>query len=105
VIASSFDLNYNLTWILGYLTRELGVDAADVLILNPVSSRLDYGGAAGFRTKDAEKAIMRTGRHHAMRAVMDRQLVYFRTLKTNRMTCSPLKFWRMKILHVIMACP
>jgi PAS domain S-box-containing protein/putative nucleotidyltransferase with HDIG domain len=81
VIASSFDLRYNLTWILEYLTKELGVDAADILILNPVSSRLEYGGGAGFRTRATEKTIMQSGQRHAMRAVLDRQLVYFPNLK------------------------
>jgi len=81
VIASSFDLRYNLGWILDNLTKELGVDAADILILNPVSSRLEYGGGTGFRTKSTEKEIMQSGLRYAMRAVLDRQLVYFPNLK------------------------
>jgi len=81
VIASSFDMHYNLTWILESVTKELGVDAADVLILNPVSSQLEYGGGVGFRNKVPEKSLARPAQSHAMRAVLDRQLVHIPNLK------------------------
>jgi PAS domain S-box-containing protein/putative nucleotidyltransferase with HDIG domain len=76
VIASSFDMHYNLSWNLDSVTRELGVDAANVLVLNPVSSQLDYGSAIGFRARISEKAFVRSGQSHAMRAVLDRQVVH-----------------------------
>jgi PAS domain S-box-containing protein/putative nucleotidyltransferase with HDIG domain len=81
VIASSFNLRYNLAWILESVTKELGVDAADVLILNPGSSQLEFGGSTGFRIKAAEKAFERQNQSHALRAVLDRQLVHIPNLK------------------------
>ncbi len=56
------------------------MDAADVLILNPVSGRLDYGGAVGF-TPNPEKVVYGLGQSHAMRAVLDRQVVHIPDLK------------------------
>ncbi len=81
VIASSFDLRYNLAWILKSVTKELGVDAADVLILNPFSSQLDYGGGTGFQNKAADKVFVHPGQSHALHAVLDRQLVHIPNLK------------------------
>jgi PAS domain S-box-containing protein/putative nucleotidyltransferase with HDIG domain len=81
VIASSFDLHYNLTWILEAVVKELGADAADVMILNPVSSRLDFGSEIGFRSRTAEKALVQLGQSHAIRAVLDRQLIQIPDLK------------------------
>ncbi len=81
VIASSFDLHYNLTWILEYVVKELSVDATDVLILNPVSSRLEYGRAVGFSTQTLEKSLTGLGQSHAMRVILDRQVVYIPDLK------------------------
>ena len=92
VIASSFDLHYNLTWILDASVKELGVDAADVLILNPVSSRLDYGSEVGFRSRTAEKALVQLGQSHAIRAVLDRQLVHIPDLKDQPIDPLSVKF-------------
>jgi len=80
VIASSFDMHYNLSWILESVTKELGVDAADILILNAVSSQLQYGGGVGFHNKAPDKSLLRPVQSHAMRAVLDRQLVHIPNL-------------------------
>jgi PAS domain S-box-containing protein/putative nucleotidyltransferase with HDIG domain len=81
VITSSFDLRYNLTWILESVTKELGLDAADILILNPISNQLEYGGEVGFRNKATEKKLVRPGQSHALDVIMDRQLLHIPDLK------------------------
>jgi putative nucleotidyltransferase with HDIG domain len=81
VVTSSFDLHNSLAMILKRVTDELGVDAADVLMLNPVSIQLDYGSGVGFRTKAAEKTSMHLGRGYAGRVALERQLIRVANLK------------------------
>jgi PAS domain S-box-containing protein/putative nucleotidyltransferase with HDIG domain len=91
VIASSFDLHYNLSWILGSVTKELALDAADILLLNPVSSQLEFGAETGFRSKAAEKAFVRPGQSLALRVIMDRQLVHIPNLQDRPNDLLPIK--------------
>ncbi len=81
VIASSFDLRYNLAWILEFVTKELGVDAADVLTLNAVLSQLEFGSGKGFRGKSIEKRLTQLSQSLAMRVVLDRQVVHIPDVK------------------------
>ena len=75
VIAANFDLKLSLSEILAHVTKELGVDAADILILNPDSNMLEYGSARGFRTRAVRKAEVRLGESYAGRVALERQLV------------------------------
>jgi PAS domain S-box-containing protein/putative nucleotidyltransferase with HDIG domain len=75
VIAANFDINLCLCEILTHVTVELGIDAADILILNSVSQLLEFGAERGFRTKAIAKAQVRMGESYAGRAAMERQLV------------------------------
>jgi putative nucleotidyltransferase with HDIG domain len=75
LIASNFDLNLSLSEILTYVTKELGVDAADILLLNPGLQMLEYGAGLGFRTNAIRKAQMRLGESYAGRVALERQLV------------------------------
>ncbi|MDO8674190.1 MAG: response regulator [Dehalococcoidia bacterium] len=75
VIASNFDLGLSLSEILIHVTTELGVDAADILVLNSISQMLEFGAGRGFRTKAAETMQVRLGECHAGRAALDRQIV------------------------------
>ncbi|MGB8215394.1 MAG: HD domain-containing phosphohydrolase [Anaerolineales bacterium] len=75
VIAANFDLNLSLSEILTHVTIELGVDAADILILNPNLHMLEYGADRGFRSKAIRKAQVRLGESYAGRAALERRLV------------------------------
>ena len=75
VIAANFDLKLSLSEILAHVTKELGVDAADILVLNPDSNMLEYGSARGFRTRAVRKAEVRLGESYAGRVALERQLV------------------------------
>ena len=81
VITSIFDLNLSLSEILGHVTKELGVDAADILILDPNSLMLEFGGEQGFRTNAIRKVRVRLGESHAGRAALERQLIQIPNLK------------------------
>ena len=75
VIAANFDLKLSLSEILAHVTKELGVDAADILVLNPDSNMLEYGSARGFRTRAVRKAEVRLGESYAGRVALERQLI------------------------------
>jgi PAS domain S-box-containing protein/putative nucleotidyltransferase with HDIG domain len=81
LIASNFDLNLSLSEILNHVTKELGVDAADILLLNPNSLMLEFGAEHGFRTTAIRKGQVRLGESYAGRAALERQLVQVSNLK------------------------
>ena len=81
VIAANFDLKLSLAEILIHVILELGIDAADILVLNSSSQMLEYGAERGFRTKAVRKAQIRLGESYAGRAVIKRQLVQISNLK------------------------
>jgi PAS domain S-box-containing protein/putative nucleotidyltransferase with HDIG domain len=81
VIASNFDLELNLLEILKHVTVELGVDAADILILNSNSQTLEYGAESGFRTQAIRNRQVRLGESYAGRAALERRLVEIPNLK------------------------
>jgi PAS domain S-box-containing protein/putative nucleotidyltransferase with HDIG domain len=81
VIAANFDLKLSLLEILSHVTIELGVDAADILILNSSSQVLEFGAEHGFRTKIARKEFVRLGENYAGRAALDRKLIQIPDLK------------------------
>jgi PAS domain S-box-containing protein/putative nucleotidyltransferase with HDIG domain len=81
IISANFDLKLSLSEILAHVTKELGVDAADVLILNPNSLLLEFGAERGFRTKAIRKAQVRLGESYSGRAALERQLVQISNLK------------------------
>ena len=80
-IAANFDLKLSLSEILIHVMIELGVDAADILVLNSNSKMLEYGAQRGFRSKVATKTQSRLGESYAGRAVLERQLVQIPNLK------------------------
>ena len=76
VISSSFDLHLSLSVLLGHVTAQLGVDAADVLLFNAGSQMLEYAAARGFRGKAIERTRVRIGEGLAGRAVLEHRLIH-----------------------------
>ena len=72
----SFDLNLILTTLLTHVIVQLGVDAADVLLLNPASRTLEYVAGRGFHTKAIEHARTPLGEGYAGRAAQERSIVH-----------------------------
>jgi PAS domain S-box-containing protein/putative nucleotidyltransferase with HDIG domain len=81
VITAYFDLKLSLAEILNHVTKELGVDAADVLVLNPDLQMLEFGAESGFRTKAIRKVQVRLGKSYAGRAALERRLIQITHLK------------------------
>jgi PAS domain S-box-containing protein len=80
-IAANFDLRLSLSEILAHVTIELGIDAADILILNSNSQMLEYGADRGFRNKAIRKTQVRLGETYAGRAALERRLITIPNLK------------------------
>jgi PAS domain S-box-containing protein len=81
VIASHFDLKFSLSEILTHATIELGVDAADILLLDTTSQRLEFGAERGFRTPAIRTANVLLGESLAGQIALSRQLVHIPNLK------------------------
>lgn len=75
-IASSLDLKVTLEVVLGQVIKQLGVDAADVLLLNRHLQTLEFAARIGFRTAALQHTMdLRLGKGHAGRAALERRLV------------------------------
>ncbi len=81
VIAANFDLKLSLSEILTHVAIELGIDAADILILNSNSHMLEFGAGRGIQTKAIRKEQIRISESYAGRVVMGRQLVQIPNLR------------------------
>ncbi len=75
-IAGSLDLRLTLNVALEQIVAQLGVDAADVLLLNPYTQTLEYASGRGFRSKAIERSRLRLGEGHVGRAALERQTVH-----------------------------
>ena len=80
-IASSFAMPINLSVLLKHTIAELRVDAASILILNPVLNLLEYAAGYGFHTRAIERSSLRVGERCAGRAAMQRTLVHIDDLR------------------------
>ena len=74
-ISSVFDLQITLTILINEVIKQLKVDAASVLLIQPGSGRLEYVAGQGFYTRKIEATSQRIGEGHASRAVIERQIV------------------------------
>jgi PAS domain S-box-containing protein len=74
-ISSSLDLRLSLKVLLGHVTKELGADAAAVLLMQPPTQTLTYAAGQGFRTREIEQARIKPGEGCAGRAALERAIV------------------------------
>jgi PAS domain S-box-containing protein/putative nucleotidyltransferase with HDIG domain len=71
----SFDLNLSLTTLLTHVIVQLGVDAADVLLLDPASQVLEYVAGRGFHTRNIEQTHQPLGTGYAGTVALERCIV------------------------------
>jgi putative nucleotidyltransferase with HDIG domain len=74
-ISSVFDLQITLTILINEVIKQLNVDAASILLIQPGSSRLEHVAGQGFYTRKIESTSLRIGEGNASRAVMERQII------------------------------
>lgn len=76
--------NHNLEEILDILLEQtrarLGVDAADVLLLDPENQTLEFKTAQGFRAKGIERSRLRVGEGHAGIAALEKRVILISNL-------------------------
>jgi PAS domain S-box-containing protein len=74
-ISSSLDLQFTLAVIFNQVTAQLGVDATDLLLLNPYSQTLEYKAGRGFRTRAIEGSRLSLGQGQAGLAALERRTI------------------------------
>lgn len=82
-ISSVFDLQVTLMIVLNEVVRQLHVDGACVLMIQPGTNRLEYVVGQGFRTRNIEASSLRIGEGNAGRAVLERRVVEVNDLTDN----------------------
>jgi len=75
-ISNSMDLRVTLNVVLEQVTTQLGVDAADVLLLNPHLQTLEYSAGRGFRSTAIARSRLRLGECQAGRAALERRTTF-----------------------------
>jgi len=75
-ITSSFDLRMTLGVLLSEVISQLGVDAADVLLLNQPAQVLEYAAARGFHSDALKHSQLRLGEGFAGRAIVERRIIH-----------------------------
>ncbi len=72
-ILASVDLRLTLDIFLAQVVKQLGADAADVLLVEPHTQALEYKGGRGFRSDAVTRTRLRMGEGQAGRAALERQ--------------------------------
>jgi putative nucleotidyltransferase with HDIG domain len=85
-ISSVFELQITLTILINEVIKQLEIDAAAVLLMQPGSSTLEYAAGQGFRTRNIEATSLRIGEGNAGRAVMERRIVEVPDLGVSNIT-------------------
>lgn len=76
-INSSLDIGLTLSVIVDQAITQLGVDAADVLLLDSTTHFLHYSAGKGFRSKAIQKSRLRAGEDHPGKSVAERTIVTY----------------------------
>lgn len=79
-IRSSRDLPRMLTEVLDQVTRQLAVDAADVLLMHPQEEVLTFAAGHGFRSSALQYTRLKLGEGMAGQAARDRRIVHIADL-------------------------
>lgn len=74
LVTSSLDIGVTLNVLVEQVITQLGIDAADVLLYNPDTQRLEYAAGRGFRTDALQHTRLRLGEGHAGKAALERRI-------------------------------
>jgi PAS domain S-box-containing protein len=75
-VLSSFDLKLTLGVSIDQILEQLGVDAADVMLLDPSATTLIFAAGRGFRQPAIERAKLRLGEGYASRVVLEQRVIH-----------------------------
>jgi HD-GYP domain-containing protein (c-di-GMP phosphodiesterase class II) len=82
-ITSTLDVRVNLSVLLQQLVNELKVDAAVILLMNPVTGVMQFMEGIGFRTRALQYTRLRIGEGLAGKAALTRSIVSVPDLRTH----------------------
>jgi len=85
-ITASLDVRVTLNVVLDQVTSQLGVDAADILLVNPHTQMLEYAAGRGFHSNAISRTRLRLGECLAGRAALERRVVAEPQLSTSGFT-------------------
>jgi PAS domain S-box-containing protein len=91
-ISSSLDIHLTLTIFIDHVVKQLGVDAANVLLLNPHSQILEYAASRGFRTAALKHSHLRLGEGYAGIAALQNRIVSVPNLNADNAAFTLLRF-------------
>lgn len=80
-ITASLDLRVTFNVILEQIAATIQADAADILLLNPHTLRLEYAAGRGFRTKALQYTHLRIGEGYAGISALENRSIYISNLK------------------------
>jgi response regulator RpfG family c-di-GMP phosphodiesterase len=80
-IATSFDLRVTLNVLLEQTLSQLAVDAADILLFNPILQTLDYGSGKGFYSRVIEQTHLQIGQGFAGQAALEGRMIFLPDLR------------------------
>ncbi len=80
IINSSLDLHVTLKGFIGHVIAQMGVDAADVLLLDPFTQTLEFAEGSGFRTEGIRKSRLRLGEGIAGIAALEHRSIQIENL-------------------------
>jgi PAS domain S-box-containing protein/putative nucleotidyltransferase with HDIG domain len=89
-ISANFDLNITLNVIVSSVKDELQVDAASILLLDPITHTLNYAAGTGFRTHNIEQSRVKIGSGCAGRAAQEQRTISCPDLKQDSAALSRL---------------
>jgi len=75
-ITGSTDLDVTLNLLLSQVAAQLSVDAASILLLNPVTQMLEYAAGHGFRTRGIEQSRLHLGEGYAGKAALTQRMTH-----------------------------
>ncbi|MCK6583739.1 MAG: GAF domain-containing protein [Anaerolineales bacterium] len=93
-ISNSLDMRISMNVVLEEATRQLGVDAACILLLKPENGRLEYAMGRGFRTRKIESTSLRLGEGMAGRVALERVVLSLEDIRSGN-----TQFTRNKLLE------
>jgi len=75
-INSSFNLSLTLDIVLDQVLAQLHVDAAAILLLQPIARELEHAASRGFRSSAIRDAQVRVGEGYAGKAILERRMIH-----------------------------
>lgn len=83
-ISSILDLRVTLNILLEQIIRQLGIDAANVLLISPGNNQLEFVAGRGFHTHGIEATHLKLGEGYAGRTILERRIVRIDNLENQR---------------------